>query len=65
MITTSITQTNSVWDEAGIEALRAIKRDIEAEQADLPTWNELATDEKLARISMIKTIDEIIKEAAQ
>ena len=65
MITTSITQTDPVWDKAGIEALRAIKQDIEAEQADSPTWNQLATDEKLARLSMVKTIDEIIKEAAQ
>lgn len=63
MMTTTL--TDSVWDAAGIEALRAIKRDIEAEQADLPTWNQLATDEKLARLSMVKTIDEIIKEAAQ
>ena len=59
------TLTDSVWDAAGIEALRAIKRDIEAEQADLPTWDQLRTDEKLARLSMVKTIDEIIKEAAQ
>ncbi len=63
MMTTTL--TDSVWDEAGIEALRAIKRDIEAEQADLPTWNQLRANEKLARLSMVKTIDEIIKEAAQ